>query len=127
MMFIRQHWILKMAKLSSGRTAEFMALQYLRLKGYSLVACNYITGRGTGAGEVDLIVKNQTSLVFVEVKKRKNLEQAAYAIKPKQQLRIRKGAEAFLAKHPEYENFDIRFDAVLIKFPFGFEHVENAF
>lgn len=127
MMFIRQHWRLKMAKLSSGRTAEFMALQYLRLKGYSLVACNYITGRGTGAGEVDLIVKNQTSLVFVEVKKRKNLEQAAYAIKPKQQLRIRKGAEAFLAKHPEYENFDIRFDAVLIKFPFGFEHVENAF
>ena len=116
-----------MAKLSSGRTAEFMALQYLRLKGYSLVACNYITGRGTGAGEVDLIVKNQTSLVFVEVKKRKNLEQAAYAIKPKQQLRIRKGAEAFLAKHPEYENFDIRFDAVLIKFPFGFEHIENAF
>ena len=127
MMFIRRHWRLKMAKLSSGRTAEFMALQYLRLKGYSLVACNYITGRGTGAGEVDLIVKNQTSLVFVEVKKRKNLEQAAYAIKPKQQLRIRKGAEAFLAKHPEYENFDIRFDAVLIKFPFGFEHVENAF
>ena len=127
MMFIRQHWRLKMAKLSSGRTAEFMALQYLRLKGYSLVACNYITGRGTGAGEVDLIVKNQTSLVFVEVKKRKSLEQAAYAIKPKQQLRIRKGAEAFLAKHPEYENFDIRFDAVLIKFPFGFEHVENAF
>ena len=50
-----------MAKLSSGRTAEFMALQYLRLKGYSLVACNYITGRGTGAGEVDLIVKNQTA------------------------------------------------------------------
>ena len=74
MMFIRRHWRLKMAKLSSGRTAEFMALQYLRLKGYSLVACNYITGRGTGAGEVDLIVKNQTSLVFVEVKKRKNLD-----------------------------------------------------
>ena len=58
----------------SGKTAEFIALQYLRLKGYVLVARNYVTGRGTGAGEVDLIIKNQTDIVFVEVKKRKNLE-----------------------------------------------------
>ena len=55
---------------TSGKLAEFMALQHLRLKGYALVACNYKTGRGTGAGEVDIIVKNQTSLVFIEVKKR---------------------------------------------------------
>lgn len=116
-----------MANDLSGRTAEFMAVQYLRLKGYGLVAANYITGRGTGAGEIDLIVKNQTTLVFIEVKKRKDLNTAAYAILPKQQERIRRAAEVFLARHPEYQNFDIRFDAILVELPFKIEHIENAF
>ncbi len=112
---------------TSGKLAEFMALQHLRLKGYALVACNYKTGRGTGAGEVDIIVKNQTSLVFIEVKKRKDISTAAYSILPKQQLRIRRAAEVFLAHHPEFSSFDIRFDAVLVKLPFTIEHIENAF
>lgn len=116
-----------MANDLSGRTAEFMALQHLRLKGYALVACNYVMGKGTGAGEVDLIVKNQTTLVFIEVKKRKDITTAAYSILPKQQERIRRAAEAFLAKHAEYAGFDIRFDAVLVQLPFTIEHIENAF
>jgi putative endonuclease len=116
-----------MSKGNQGKFAEFLALQYLRLKGYALVSCNYITGRGTGAGEIDIIVKNQNTLAFVEVKKRKDLTTASYAIQPKQQQRIRRGAEAFLANHPEYQNLDIRFDAILIETPFKIEHIENAF
>lgn len=116
-----------MANNLSGRTAEFMALQYLRLKGYALVACNYVTGRGTGAGEIDLIVKNQTTLVFIEVKKRKDLTTAAYSILPKQQERIRRAAEVFVARHSEYADFDIRFDAILVQMPLKIEHIENAF
>ena len=110
-----------------GHMAEFMALQYLRLKGYSLVASNYVTGRGTGAGEIDLIIKNQTTLVFIEVKKRKDLTTAAYSISAKQQERIRRAAEVFLAHHFEYKDFNIRFDAVLVEFPFKIRHIENAF
>lgn len=116
-----------MANDLSGRTAEFITLQYLRLKGYALVACNYVTGRGTGAGEVDLIVQRFNTLVFVEVKKRKDLTTAAYSILPKQQERIRRAAEAFLATHPKYAEFDIRFDAVLVQTPFKIQHIENAF
>ena len=127
MMFTKKLWSLKMANDLSGRTAEFMALQYLRLKGYALVACNYVTGKGTGAGEVDIIVKNQTTLAFIEVKKRKDITTAAYSILPKQQERIRRAAEVFLVKHPEYSGFDIRFDAVLVQMPFTIEHIENAF
>ena len=113
----------------SGKTAEFMALQFLRLKGYSLVACNYITGngKGNGAGEIDIIVKNQNTLVFAEVKKRKDISTAAYSIRPQQQSRIRRAAEIFIAHHPEYQNFDIRFDAILIQRPFNIKHIENAF
>lgn len=111
----------------SGKTAEFIALQYLRLKGYHLVEHNYVTGKGTGAGEVDIIMRNQDTLVFVEVKKRKTLETAAYAITPKQMQRIRRGAEAFLASHNEYNGFDIRFDAVLVESMLKIRHIENAF
>ena len=111
----------------TGKTAEFMALQFLRLRGYSLVACNYFTGKGTGAGEIDLIVKNQNTLVFVEVKKRKNLTVAAYSILPKQQERIRRAAEIFIANHLDYQDYIIRFDAILVEFPFKIEHIENAF
>ena len=116
-----------MADKNQGKFAEFIALQYLRLKGYSLVACNYTTGRGTGAGEIDIIIKNQNTLVFIEVKKRQTLTDAAYAIQPKQQQRIRRGAEAFLASHPEYYDFNIRFDAILVESPFKIKHIENAF
>ena len=112
---------------ATGKMAEFMALQYLRLKGYDLVACNYVTGRGTGAGEIDIIVKNQDTLVFAEVKKRKDISTAAYAILPHQQERIRRAAEVFLSRHNEYQNFNIRFDAVLVQLPFKIEHIENAF
>ncbi len=116
-----------MVNNTSGKTAEFIALQYLRIKGYTLINYNYITGRGTGAGEIDIIVKKQDTIVFVEVKKRKDLTTAAYSILPRQQERIRKAAEIFISRHPEYNELNIRFDAILVEFPLKIEHIENAF
>ena len=110
-----------------GHFAEDVALWYLRLKGYHKVAKNYVTGRGTGAGEVDLIVKKGKTLVFVEVKKRTSIENAAYAVEARQQKRIRLAAKAFLAANEKYREYDIRFDAVLITWPFSVCHLENAF
>ena len=110
-----------------GHFAEDVALWYLRLKGYRKVAKNYVTGRGTGAGEVDLIVKKSKTLVFVEVKKRTSIENAAYAIEARQQKRIRQSAKAFLAANEKYRGYDIRFDAVLVTWPFSVCHLENAF
>lgn len=111
---------------SGGYWAETAAMFYLLFKGYFPVARNVVTGRGTGAGEVDLIVRRGRLLVFVEVKKRWNLERAAYAISERQKQRIIRGAEAFLKKHPRYDAFDIRFDAVLVEFPFHVRHLTNA-
>ncbi len=116
-----------MNNYSSGHWAEFFALMYLRLKGWRKVETNFVTGRGTGAGEVDLIVRRGNTLAFVEVKKRDTLDNAAYAISVRQKERIRRSAENFLAHYPRYAGFDIRFDAVLVKFPLGFRHIENAF
>lgn len=111
----------------SGHWAEFLARNLFRLKGYRIVAANYITGKGTLAGELDFVARKGKTLVFVEVKKRSSLENAAYAISEMQKIRIRKGAEAFLKKHPQFYAFDIRFDVVLVKLPFSFLHLKNAF
>ena len=106
----------------SGHWAEFLVRLLFRLKGYHILAANYITGRGTYAGEVDFIAKRGSVLVFVEVKKRTTLERAAYAVSETQKRRIRSGAEAFLKKHPQlapgvilYRNRDQAFEEQLTK------------
>ena len=104
----------KTTNYRAGHFAEKIALLWLILKGYRPVAMNVMTGRGTGAGEIDLIVKRGKTLVFVEVKKRLNEERARSAIHPKNQVRIQRAAEVFLARNPKYKNFNIRYDAVFI-------------
>lgn len=109
-----------------GKYAEFLACCLFVAKGYSILSTNYITGRGTHAGEIDFIAKKKNLIVFVEVKKRKSLEDASYAITEHQKQRITNGAKAFLKRHPAYEGYDCRFDAVLVKLPFKIEHLKNA-
>lgn len=62
---------------AKGNWAEFLARLLFRLKGYRIVAVNYVTGRGTNAGEVDFVACRQNVIVFVEVKQRSSLEKAA--------------------------------------------------
>ena len=109
-----------------GKLAEFWARLWLRCHGYRIIAANYRTGRGTHAGEIDIIALRRNTIIFVEVKKRSGLDKAAYAILPTQQQRIIRGAEAFLQKHPAYQNCDVRFDAVLVSFPLRIHHIKNA-
>ena len=110
----------------NGKIAEYIAFFYLLFHGYWPVSKNYVTGKGTHAGEVDLIFRKRRTLVFVEVKERRSFEKAAYAISEKQKQRIVRGAEAFLSKHKQYDTYDIRFDAILVEYPFKIRHLRNA-
>lgn len=112
---------------AKGYWAEFLARFLFRLKGYRIVAANYITGKRTGAGEIDFIARRQNVLVFVEVKQRSNIEKAAYSVFPEQQKRIWRAAENFISRHPSYAGFDIRFDVVLVSLPFKIRHIPDAF
>ena len=53
-------------------------------------------------------------MAFVEVKARASLDEAAYAVTPRQQGRIVNAAQAWLIAHPEHAEFELRFDAILI-------------
>lgn len=51
-----------------GQSGEQQAMAFLKEKGFEVVALNYRFKRA----EVDLIVRKENWLVFIEVKKRKN-------------------------------------------------------
>lgn len=109
-----------------GHFAEKIACLYLMLKGWWPVKMNYVVGRGTGAGEVDLILVRGKTLIFVEVKYRPTLVQAMEAITVQNQIRVAKSSAVFLQKNPKYKDYQVRYDAILLapkKWP---KHLQNA-
>jgi putative endonuclease len=66
-------------------------------------------------------------LVFVEVKARGRLDDAAEAVIGRQQRRIVAAAQAWLAHHPGDVNAKIRFDVVLVAPRSIPRHIQGAF
>jgi putative endonuclease len=100
----------RVAAFRTGVSAESRAAAYLMAKGYRILAKRF----RTPYGEIDLVARKRNLLVFIEVKARASLDEAAYAVTPRQQARIINAAQAWLMTHPEHAEFDLRFDAVLI-------------
>jgi putative endonuclease len=100
----------RVAAFRTGLSAETRAAAYLVIKGYRILARRF----RTPYGEIDIVARRRNLLAFVEVKARSNLDDAAYAVTPRQQQRIIEAAQAWLMAHPEHADFDLRFDAVLI-------------
>lgn len=87
------------ARQQAGDAAEQRALQYLEAQGMRLVERNF---RCRG-GEIDLIVQNGPTLVFVEVRKRAGDSHgdAAASITPRKQARILLAAQIYLQRFRE--------------------------
>ena len=58
----------KLSKQQLGRLGERLGARFLRRRGYRMVARNY----ACPAGEIDLIALDRDSIVFVEVKARRD-------------------------------------------------------
>ena len=93
-----------------GLSAESRAAAFLIAKGYRIVARRW----RSPVGEIDIVARRRKTLVFVEVKARERLDDAAEAVIVRQQRRIIAVAEAWLASHPDDINSDMRFDVVLV-------------
>lgn len=110
----------------TGIWAERLAALWLQLHGWSIVERRLAGRRGSGIGEVDLVMRRYGVLAFVEIKYRPNRVQGAAAISTNQKRRIIRAAKAYLSRHPHLATLTIRFDAVLIT-PYALpQHTANA-
>ena len=106
-----------------GRRAEAAAALLLMLKGYRIIErrCR------TPVGEIDIVAFRWGRLAFVEVKSRRARDDAAWSVTPRQQARIARAAEYWLARKPAFQGCAIGLDVVLVS-PWALpHHLADAF
>jgi putative endonuclease len=93
-----------------GRFAETRAVAALTAEGYALLAQR----ARTPAGELGLVVEKDGLLVFVEVKARATLTEAAFSLGARQQARLLAAGEVWMARNPGHGVAGVRFDVLLV-------------
>jgi putative endonuclease len=98
--------------LKRGRDAEERACRHLEQQGMSLAERNY----RSRFGEIDLIMQDRDTLVFVEVRYRArgDFGSAAESVDARKQGRLRATAEYYLQSTPRASKKACRFDIVAI-------------
>ena len=111
-----------------GQEGESVAEQYLRHKGYRIVARNL----RSSVGELDLVAEDGPVIVFVEVKTRRTgaFGGAIHAVHQRKQEKLIQLAALYLARHHIKDRL-CRFDVVLLQgagtLPTQVQHIQNAF
>ena len=107
-----------------GRLAEALVADYLQARGLRLIERNY----NCRLGEIDLILADGPTLVFAEVRLRRNRDYggAAASITAAKRQRILKAARHYLSGRPERP---CRFDVILLDAldPDRIEWIKDAF
>lgn len=106
-----------------GHVSEYIAAFYLLAKGYRIRAIRY----RTKLGEIDIVARRGDLVVCVEVKARRDVESAVFAVTGTTQRRIRAASELWLARQPDGHLLSLRYDIVAVlpwRFP---RHFVDAF
>lgn len=113
----------KNSNTEQGKLAESIARNYLEQLGFEVAEANYRFRRS----EIDLIVLNETLLVFVEVKYRSNQKfgNPEEFVTDNQKNLIIEAADEYIRSINWQKN--IRFDIVAIDKNDQIEHFEDAF
>ena len=119
-----------------GGEAEELAARYLEKNGYRILERNYHFSHN----ETDIIAEDDTYIIFVEVKARKNTETSlrygtpAAAVTKSKQLRLIECARGYLATHftskqPRLDVIElyINSDGAITKRNTEIKHIKNAF
>ena len=111
---------------NAGKRAETLAAWYLRLKGYKILNTRF----KCKMGEIDLIAKKKNTLVAVEVKYRPghkdSPEQALETISQHSQSRIMRALQYYISQNPPYNDYALRFDAIIVTGMVRMLHLDNA-
>ena len=115
------------ARIEFGKVGEDLACRELERRGYSILARRY---RHRG-GELDIIARDGSTMVFVEVKARQDraFGEAAEAVSFVKRRRMARLAVEYLVRHG-LSNVRCRFDVVSIHLESGravIEVFQNAF
>ncbi len=107
-----------------GRYGEQIAADFLRKKGYTILASNYTTH----VGEIDLIARKGEVVAFVEVKTRKSQGYlpASAAVGKEKQRRIVRSAQLWIAENESCDQFSFDIIEVYTEDK-TIRHIRNAF
>ena len=109
---------------AAGRAAERRARVHYRLRGYRVLDTNvWIAGY-----ELDAVLRRGRRLVFVEVKAKTGdrFGSPLEMVDERKQRRLRRAAEAWLARHPELRGLEVSFEVAAVG-PRSIERVAHAF
>src|SRR5437868_5853577 len=95
--------------LTFGRRSEILAMDHLRTLGYRIVASPF----RTKTGEVDIVAWDRETLVFIEVKARKNTDPPEDSVGFQKQQRVSRAAHAYIARYRLHEK-PYRFDILAV-------------
>ena len=98
-----------------GQYTENLACEFLQQYGLKLIERNY----HCRMGEIDLIMRDDSHLVFIEVRYRRanNFGSAAESITQNKQAKLIKTASAYLQQHAKLAKYPARFDVVSMTGP----------
>lgn len=114
-----------MNNFEKGRLGEEIAFKYIVSNGGDVIEKNY----RTKMGEIDLIVRTNNELVFVEVKSRSNINYGypSESVNYKKKRKIINVANYYILEN-SLENLAIRFDVIEVYFnEKKINHIKNAF
>lgn len=96
--------------LEVGAQAEDFAQHYLAQHGLTLIERNF----RCRLGEIDLIMREGSTLVFVEVRYRRNRDFGGpvISVSPRKQQKLRAAAKIYLQNNPRSANKAVRFDVL---------------
>ncbi|WP_035837368.1 YraN family protein [Allgaiera indica] len=107
----------------AGLAAEESVARRYGASGHRVAARRW---RGT-AGEIDLILRKGTELIFVEVKQSSNFARAAEHVTRRQMERVYTAASEFLVGEPGGMDTPSRFDVALVDGAGRIDILENAY
>lgn len=107
---------------ATGRHAENIVCKDYKRRGHVIEAKRWRGQRG----EIDIIAKTDSKIIFIEVKRARNFAHAAERLVKAQQRRIYNTGAEYMATQPEIYQHNVRFDVALVNSRNEIQLIENA-